>query len=216
MFQFQGIWLPDNETHLTAWMKTAGEMVDGKGTYQIKKLRAAIAFCAQRRVALDVGGHAGMWSMQLAKVFERVSAFEPVAAHRECYMKNMESFNNFHLSPVALGAASGSIRMHTAPTSSGDSWVAGEGDIPMVTLDSFNFFNVDFIKIDVEGSELNVLRGGEHTIRKWKPVIIVEQKPGHAQRFGFGEKDAVPYLESLGYKMIKEMSGDFIMVPDRG
>lgn len=212
MMQFQGIWLPDNETHLTAWMKAAGEMVDGKGTYQIKKLRAAIAFCAQTRTALDVGGHAGMWSMQLAKVFDHVEAFEPVAAHRECWHKNLYDVMNASIHAVALGAAPGSIRMHTAPTSSGDSWVAGEGNIPMVTLDSLGCTEVDFLKIDVEGSELNVLRGAEQTIKTWMPVIIVEQKPGHAQRFGYGEKDAIPYLESLGYKMVKEMSGDFIMV----
>jgi FkbM family methyltransferase len=194
-------------------MKTAGEIVDGKGTYQIKKLRAAVAQCTQKRVALDVGGHCGLWSMQLVKQFGHVHAFEPVAAHRACFVKNVTT-DNVTLHAVALGAAPGSISMHTAPTSSGDSWVSGVGDIPMVVLDSFGFFNVDFIKIDVEGSELSVLRGGEDTIKRCKPIIIVEQKPGHAQRFGFGETAAVPYLISLGYRCVKELSGDFIMTPE--
>lgn len=213
MIQHQGIWLPDGETHLTKWMTEAGEIVDGKGTYQIKKLRAAVAFCPQKRTAIDVGAHCGMWSMQLAKMFDSVIAFEPVEAHRDCYMRNMEAMNNFVLCPVALGAAPGSISMFTAPTSSGDSWVKGAGDIPMVTIDSYHVDEVDFIKIDVEGSELNVLKGAVETIERCKPVIIVEQKPGHAQRFGYGQVDAVPWLCDRGYMLEREMSGDFIMVP---
>jgi len=44
-------------------------------------------------------------------------------------------------------------------------------------------------------------------------VICVEQKPGKAQGFGLGQTDAVAYLQSLGYRVAREMSGDFIMVP---
>src|SRR5258706_82750 len=83
-------------------------------------------------------------------------------------------------------------------------WISGAGDIPMITIDSLELPVADYIKIDTEGSELNVLRGAEKTIKRCGPVIIVEQKPGHAQRFGYGEKDALPYLQSLGYSLIKE------------
>ena len=57
--------------------------------------------------------------------------------------------------------------------------------------------------------------GGVKTIKKFKPVIIVEQKPGHAQRYGLGEKEAVSYLKGLGYRLIKEISGDFILSPHK-
>lgn len=212
MIEFQGVFLPDGETHLTEWMRTSGEIVNGRGTYQIKKLREAVSRTTmlRRRTAIDVGGHCGLWSMHLSELFRHVHAFEPVLAHRECFVKNV-NMARCTLHPEALGAAPGSISMFTAPTSSGDSWVSGAGDIPMATLDSFKLFSVDFLKIDCEGSELNVLRGGEETIKRWKPVIIVEQKPGHAKRFGFGDTDAIPYLEGLGYKVAKEMSGDFIL-----
>ena len=45
MFQFQGMWLPDGEKHFPEWMRANGELVDGRGTYPMKKIRAALAAC---------------------------------------------------------------------------------------------------------------------------------------------------------------------------
>lgn len=213
MIEHQGVFLPAGETHLVEWMTSNGEMVDGKGTYQIKKLRVALSHCTRFRTAIDVGGHVGLWSMQLAKKFASVHAFEPVEAHRECFSLNLRDYTNVTLHASALGEKEGSVRIETAPTSSGDSRVGGDGDIPLRTLDSYNIQEVDFIKLDCEGYEYFALHGGEQTIRFWMPTIIVEQKPGRGQRFGLTELQAVEWLMSLGYSCVAKMSGDFVMVP---
>lgn len=193
-------------------MNKAGEIVDGKGSYQIRKLRRAVAHCRSLRTAVDVGAHVGTWAMQLVKRFQTVVAFEPVAAHRECFGKNVTR-PTVVLHACALGESDDMIQIATAPTSSGDSYVDGSGDIPMRRLDDFNLTDVDFIKIDTEGFELPILRGGVDTIARWMPVVIVEQKPGHAQRFGLPEIGAVPFLQAMGYRLAEELSGDYIMVP---
>lgn len=215
MIQHQGIYLPDGETHLTEWMTKNGEVVDGKGTYQIKKLRAALEWVRAWRTAVDVGAHVGMWSMQLAKRFAAVQAFEPVAAHRECFIRNLQLIEQedspVTLHRVALGERNGSVAIRTAPTSSGDSWVDGEGDIPMKRLDEFALEDVDFIKLDCEGYELFALRGGEETLKRCRPCVIVEQKPGRAQKFGLPETEAVDYLRGLGAHLRGVMAGDFIL-----
>ena len=190
-------------------MDKAGEIVDGRGTYQIKKLRAALLHVKQFRAAIDVGAHCGLWSMHLVKRFGKINAFEPVAAHRECFALNVQAANAT-LHGCALGDKNGMVSIHTAATSSGDSWVDGAGDIPIRRLDDFELQDVDFIKIDTEGHELFVLRGGEETIRRCKPCLIVEQKPGHGHRFGIGDTDAIPLLESWGAKRREVLSGDFI------
>lgn len=212
MLVHQGIYLPDGEAHLQDWMDKAGEIVDGRGTYQIKKLRKAIAYCKSFRTALDVGGHCGLWSLQMAKRFDRVYAFEPVAAHRECFVMNVTA-PNVTLIDCALGEKDDFVSIHSEPSSSGDSYVDGVGSIPMKRLDDFGIDDVDFVKIDTEGHELFVLRGGDETIKRCRPVIIVEQKPGKAQKFGLPETGAVTYLQSLGYRQAECLSGDYIMVP---
>jgi FkbM family methyltransferase len=215
MKQELGWWFPDHEQHLPAWMRSPkGYLVlNGRPSYQGKKQQAALAAVRQHRTAVDVGGHIGLWSYNLAAAFEQVHAFEPVEAHRACFARNVEAAN-VTLHACALGREEGSVSIHTAPTSTGDSWVKGGGNIPMVTLDSLQLTEVDFIKIDCEGYEENVLRGAIETIKRDLPVIIVEQKRDMATaRFGLEPLGAVKFLQSLGYRVAQEISGDYLMVP---
>ena len=215
MKQELGWWFPDHEQHLPAWMRSPkGYLVlNGRPSYQGKKQQAALAAVRQHRTAVDVGGHIGLWSYNLAAAFEQVHAFEPVVEHRACFAKNVAA-PNVTLHACALGANEGRVSIHTAPTSTGDSWVKGGGDIPMVTLDSAGLTDVDFIKIDCEGYEENVLLGAVETIKRDRPVIIVEQKRDMAtSRFGLEPLGAVKFLQSLGYRVVQEISGDYLMVP---
>lgn len=219
MIEYQGVFLPDGETHLVEWMAKENRLPADYGTYQIRKLRAAIAHCRSFRTAIDVGAHVGLWSMQLCKRFKMVYAFEPVAVHRDCFHRNLErelASGYCRLFACALGEREGVVSIETAPSSSGDSRVdihAKEPDIPLCLLDDFRLGEVDFIKLDCEGYELFALRGGADTLERWRPVVIVEQKPGRAQRFGLPERGAVSFLQALGYRQVLELSGDFVMVP---
>ena len=210
-----GWYFPDGETHLPAWIANpkVRMMLNGRAAYQGQKQVAAMELCKQHRTAIDVGGHVGLWSFNLGHRFKVVHAFEPVVAHRECFAKNVaDPVADVYLHPCALGEREGRVSIRTEPTSSGDSRVDGAGDIPMRRLDEFGFTDVDLVKVDCEGYELFVLRGAEEILARQKPVVMVEQKPGHAQKFGLGERDAVTYLESMGYRVAREMSGDFLMV----
>lgn len=220
MIEVGGVWLPQGETHLADLMRKIGRTVDGKLTYQYNKLEQALKWVKDFRVAVDVGAHVGLWSMHLAKRFSMVHSYEPVAAHRECFLRNCADVSeNIHLHACALGDKEGSVRIHTAPTSSGDSWVAGEGDIPLRLLDAnlekHKVAHVDFIKIDCEGYELFVLRGAERTLRRDKPCIIVEQKRNHGSRFQIGDTDALTYLKSLGARLRWDYSGDYVFSWDK-
>ncbi|MBX3603202.1 MAG: FkbM family methyltransferase [Rubrivivax sp.] len=219
MKQALGWWFPDHEQHLIAWMEDAGNRIEinGRPAYQGKKQLAALATVARMkrsplRMAVDVGGHVGLWSYNLAPAFQAVLAFEPVHTMRECFERNVTA-ENVEVLPIALGAEDGSVSMHTTPHSTGDSWVAGDGPIQMRTLDSFNLSAVDFVKIDCEGYEELVLRGAVETIQRCRPVIIVEQKRDMATRFGLKPQGAVQLLRQLGYGLEREIGGDFLMVP---
>lgn len=114
------------------------------------------------------------------------------------------------LIPMALGHKQWRIKLRWKPTSTGDTRVAKEGlPVEMRTLDSFGI-KPDFIKIDVEGWEMNVLKGAEETL-KHKPVICVEQKPNKGQEYGWKETEAKDFLKSKGYQLRRIMAGDFIL-----
>jgi FkbM family methyltransferase len=222
MIQHQGVYLPDGEKHLVEWMTKAGEMVDGRGSYQIKKYRAALAYVRDFRGAVDVGAHCGLWSIQMQKAFDWVYAFEPLESHRQCFIANMSNKSDFTLFDCALGDHDGRVIIKTAATSSGDSLVEKEvetGGVRMTTLDA-EFAKlklepqIDFMKLDCEGYELNALKGAANMIERCRPVVIVEQKPGRAVNFGLPEHGAVDWLVSeFDYTLAKEMAGDFIVIP---
>lgn len=214
MKKFDEWMLPDHEKHLQEWMTTNNDRWMGRLSYQAKKQRAALDLLPRtgsHRVAIDIGAHVGLWSYYLAKFFLKVEAFEPILEHRLCFNENVHA-ENVTLHPFALGDEEGTVGMHTEPSSSGDSYPKGKGDTPVRRLDSFGFSTVDFIKADCEGYEYFALHGGEQLIKTCRPVIIVEQKPGKAQKYGLEETHAVDYLISLGMKLEREISGDFLMV----
>lgn len=206
MKQVNGVWLPDHEEHLYAY---AGNGPFGEWTYQKNKLDVAMRYVRKRGVAVDVGGHCGIWARELCKLFAQVHSFEPVKDHRDCYEQNQRS-TNWTLYPYALGEKDGRAGYETKPGSSGDTWLTEGGTVEVKKLDWFDL-SPDLIKLDCEGYELFALKGGEATLRKCRPVVIVEQKPGHASRFGLGDTDAVSWLQGLGYTLKREIVGDFVL-----
>lgn len=215
MFEFQGMWLPDGEKHFPEWMAKNGEIVSGRGTYQMKKIRASLETCARRRTAIDVGAHVGFWSIHLAAHFKMLHAFEPMAQFRECFLRNVTS-KNVILYPVALGDRRGNVQMAYSPSDSGGTHVANhvlEGGIQLNPLDEYDFADVDFIKIDCEGYEHYVIEGARETIARWKPTVIVEQKIHKlASNYNLKGKPAVDILLSMGGEVVRSLSGDHIVV----
>lgn len=214
MIAFDRWFLPDGEQHLQTWMTHANRRVDGRLSYQYHKYEAALKHCRQRRVAVDVGAHAGLWSFWMARDFAAVHAFEPKPEHILCWSANMADATNARVYPFAIGQQAGRVDVVTEPTSSGDSRVervADDAAVEMRTLDSFHLEAVDFLKIDCEGYEAFVIEGASETLQRCRPTVIVEQKPGHGQRFGRGELDAVTLLKAMGAKQVWDYAGDYVL-----
>lgn len=213
MKNVHGMWLPDDEQHLVSFLQN-GPSFEGGPTYQFHKLEACIPFIKKHDYAVDVGAHCGLWARPLSHMFSIVDAFEPVDKHRECLVANLKKYDRTNVSvlPFALGDHAGDVSLHSGPASSGDTYISenGEHSAKMITLDAYLTQPVDFLKIDCEGYELYVLRGGEAAIRSGKPCIIVEQKPNKGSQFSLADTAAVDLLKSWGATLRKEISGDYI------
>ncbi len=225
MKKVDGWYWPDGERHMVDWIADPKNrmVLNGRPSYQGKKQVAVLDHCpmTNRRTMIDVGAHIGLWSFNFVHWFNRIEAFEPVEAHRLCFNANVDDVD-VALHPYALGDREKMVAIHSNPSSSGDSWVDkdvldGKQNIEQKTLDSFGFEDVDLVKVDCEGYEEFVLRGAEETLRKWKPVICVEQKRDMARKFNLEPRGALVYLSSLklGYETVQEISGDYILKAPR-
>ena len=134
------------------------------------------------KLAIDIGAHVGIWTRRLAKDFENVIAFEPLQKHIECHKKNCEGLDNITLHEVAMSNENGTNTIRTTNFNSGMSTLikkrktknSSTHTIETRTLDSFDLPEMDFIKIDVEGWEQQVLEGAKNTILKYKPMMYIE------------------------------------------
>jgi FkbM family methyltransferase len=213
----EGIWLPDRDDHFEFHLRQ-GEKFRGAGTYQMRKIKAAIdaTFKDRRRLAVDVGAHVGLWTRVLCPSFSRVVAFEPVPDLLLCLAANLDGIDNVEIFDVALSSSVSALNM-TAPGTNSGNWAVSSSveaahiEVLAKTLDFYAFTGVDLVKIDVEGWEREVLLGGEETIRACKPVVVVEQKPGNAERYGVDQLAAVDLLKSWGAEVLWIKAGDYCM-----
>lgn len=212
MLRFDAWHFPDHEVHLPRRMTKWNLRVDGRLTYQYPLYALAAKQCRAHRVAVDVGAHVGLFSFWMVRDFGQVVAFEPVAAHRECWHANVAARPQDELHAVALGAAAGAVRLETPLGSSGGTAIAGPGDIPLVTLDSYQLPVVDLLKIDCEGYELEVLAGARETVRRCHPVIAVEQRAKQVAQMHHGPTDAVRFLTRLGASVAWTDKSDYVLV----
>lgn len=133
---------------------------------------------------------------------------------------SLEITGNIHTHNVALGPEGGptSIEMHIKKNDGHNRVANDNGDFKTVngrdikrntgyervtveqrTLDSYNFEDVDIIKIDVEGYELQVLEGAQQTIEKNRPIIQIECVDIQPRAFGRTIQDLFDYFNDRDY-----------------
>jgi len=212
MYQSHRWWFPDQDTHFAKMLARNIEK-GGQAVYQEPVRRASIPYCKKHDVALDIGANIGLWARDLCQFFQRVHAIEPVADFRDCLIKNVPA-TNLKIHDCALGAENSMIDMIVVPENTGHSHVDtesfGRGKIQMRTLDSMDLPPADYIKLDCEGYEYNIILGGENYIKSCKPVIVVEQK-FHKDTGTTDNGEAVELLISWGAKLLQQKKHDLIM-----
>jgi len=147
------------------------------------------ALIKDRRYFLDIGANMGIYTYKFSKTFASVSSFEPIIeiSRRISYL----SVDNVRVCNEAVSNQLGNLLLYI-PVERGISLYGLASleprnsecetrKVPVTTIDNFNFNDVDFIKIDVEGHEFNVIQGALKTIQKCHPVILVEIEQKHLE-----------------------------------
>jgi FkbM family methyltransferase len=163
----------------------------------------------------DVGANFGHYAITLAGATGRtcvVHAFEPFPPNTERLRTNV-GLNHLdqivHIHQMALSDSITSRTMTTRADNSGAAHLNEDGEgclVEVTTLDSFcveqGIARLDFMKIDVEGQEEKLLRGGGETIRKFGPVIQIELDPPKLLRAGSSVDRLVSLLADLRYDLL--------------
>ena len=214
MYQAHGWFFADQDTHF-AHMIDKNIKKGGPPTYQEPVRNKSLQFVQDFGVAVDIGANVGLWSRDLAVKFARVIAIEPVVEFQECLKRNVP-MENIEVWPIALGTEDTSIDMIITEGNTGHSHInkntIGSGQVKMKQLDSCVFDRIDYMKIDCEGYEMQILKGGENIIRTHEPVIVVEQKlhedTGITKETQYG---CVDLLKSWGAKELGRVRNDCIL-----
>ena len=169
----------------------------------------------------DIGANIGCHTLPCTKLVGRngkVIAFEPMpwAASRLKRNIDLNNFNNIILEKFALSEVSAKRSVYFRSswtldgTLDGISALDSEGsrDVDFVTLDEYvernNISKIDFIKLDVDGYEYKVIRGGVNSIAKFKPVMIIEFGKYTLREYGDSLEDLIDLLASIGYSFYSE------------
>ncbi len=154
-----------------------------KGTYEPKNVEAIQKTVREDDVAYDVGAHVGYFSVLMGDIVGsrgKVIAFEPRGLNLGYLRKHVAVNNceNIQIVSKALGDHSGHAKLETR-TGSGTGYVSesGDEDIEIASIDELVTSGAlpapTFLKIDVEGGEMAVLRGARNVIETQRPRMIL-------------------------------------------
>ena len=158
-------------------------------------------------VCLDIGANVGVFTKHLSGMAKQVLAIEPFPTTFSYLSNNVKALalKNVSVFQTALSDRCGTVSMEPGRYRDGTPnnlymthITAHEGTIPSLTIDSLDLPRIDFVKLDVEGHERQVIAGAAQMISRSKPTWLIETDPD-SELFG--------QLADLGYQCFVEDSG---------
>jgi FkbM family methyltransferase len=179
---------------------------------------------------IDIGANEGLFSLFAVRRVGpsgRVVSVEPSSRERRQLERNLRRnrINSVTVVPHALAGEAGTARLQIAAKLHGghntlgrfsydDVNVVDTEEVPVETLDALarrlSLGRIDAIKIDVEGAELKVLRGGAEVLKTSRPVLLIEANEGALAGQGASAAAMTGLLEELDYeiRIFSERTGE--------
>jgi FkbM family methyltransferase len=188
------------------------------GAIDANEVRSLLRFVGPASVFFDIGAYFGYYSLMAARqtrASATVYAFEPRPLNYKRLQRNLElnrraGVRAFNIALAdsegeALFAEPQQINQGAGHLLRGQASDPSSARVQVTTLDRFVNANrisrLDAMKIDVEGAELAVIRGGLETLRRFKPVICIEFNPGTLLRADEQPAMLLATLTDLGYSL---------------
>ena len=187
--------------------------IHNTNTYQQRQRQAALALCDGNRHAIDIGANIGLWARDFCAYFDHVTLFEPDELNRHCLSENLRQYHNKTIHPYGLYSTSKSTTLFGGDHTCGNKAISREAiqalsddksnyivetQCELKVLDEYNLQEVDLMKLDTQGSELEILKGALDTIKRCEPTICVEITTKNEQQ----KREAqvvYDFFDSIGY-----------------
>jgi len=189
-------WVPSNDVHIEKWKA-------GAPFTQNKCLNKFLKYCESQtkemKTVIDVGAWCGTWAKAIEPFARKVIAFEPDKTHFECLQRNC----TINCTPrmEAVGSQLKEISL-TEDNFTQAKRVNDKGNIRMITLDHIAYEDVDMIKIDVEGYEMEVLKGATKTLENVKYLMI--ELNNNTKKYGSNNIVVEKFIGDLGFKVLMD------------
>jgi FkbM family methyltransferase len=181
-------------------------------------------------VFVDLGANQGEFTLIASKYIKngKIISFEPVSTNFKRLKKNIElnQIKNVELNQFGLSDKNITLPIYTNPNISEGGINEGlstlfidgnknqfEENVELKIFDELYFQTLerlDFIKIDIEGSELFALKGMEKSIEKFKPILLIEINNECFKSAGYDANDVSDFLNQFKYKTFKLFRGKLI------
>jgi FkbM family methyltransferase len=187
-----------------------GRCLEAYGEYNPEEGKAFAQLLRPGNVVVEAGANLGSHTVPMARLVGPtgvIHAFEPQRPVFQILCANLALNNiaNVHARQNGLGAAPEVLWISPPAIGAHENFggvsIGSEGReaVDIVTIDSMDLQRCDLIKVDVEGMEEAVLRGGLETIMRLKPKLYVENDPGETQLHK--STSLIKFLRSLGYRL---------------
>lgn len=155
-----------------------------------------------KRVVVQAGGNCGFYPKKYAAIFETVYTFEPEWLNFYCLSRNVTE-SNVVKSQACLGNKPSLVNLSVNEKNRGKTHIAGPGKYPVYLIDNISLEICDLIHLDIEGYEYFALLGALNTIKKCRPVIVVEMWDKLDNRFGENlNQKTEQLLKELRYRFV--------------
>lgn len=189
------------------------EQVFAKKLYEPHIVKEFVENISPGNICLDIGANIGHHAIIMSQMVGQngiVYAFEPIPFIRNQMIESigLNAINNIQIIPEALSDTDGKMSLYINNDNVGSSSLVNTGSgttipVTLKKLDSYDFKHIDFIKIDVEGFEYNVLKGGEMTIASLHPKILFEYSPIYYQNHSQSDSiEILRFLKKKNYTLI--------------
>lgn len=205
---------------------------DFRGVYWSLKLRLtgyepetrlARRFVPRGGVCIDVGGNFGQFASYLARAAGAtglVHSFEPLEYNRRIFQTVMRlmGLRNVVVHPFAVGSRRELLRVTIPQLNTAEAHISESGEEPVevVPLDAWaveaGLTRLDFVKIDVEGFEMEVLRGASNLLSRFTPALLCEISGVSEERYGVAALEPFRFLKNLGYRSYVLGSAELVAV----